>query len=178
MNALISSFKDFATNPFGAMLIAILTAACWDLVKLLWSRWFTLEGGLLKKIAKLKVTLERFENGTFIVDMLHGALFVIILSAFAVILAMFQVTMKTGALDVPNIWINIAFVLFVVVFLGINYILGIYRNYFVSICYTSDRIHYLHKQIAKIPKSERNEWIVALNQIVEKAEQLKLLGKK
>ncbi|MBY3038908.1 hypothetical protein [Rhizobium laguerreae] len=175
MNALTSTVKDFATNPFGAILIAISTAACWDLMKFLWARWFTLEKGILKKIANLQIALDRYENGTFIVDMLHGAIFVIILSAFAVILSTFQVAVRTG--EIPEVYSRFIFVFVLVNFLAIYYILLNFRNYFYSLCYTTYTIKSLHKRIARIPESQRDEWTAVLNKITEKADQLKLLDK-
>ncbi|MGZ2448318.1 hypothetical protein ACVIRO_001072 [Rhizobium ruizarguesonis] len=174
------SLKDFLTSPFGAVLLALVTNALYDFSKIIFLKTFNAESSVKESTRSLKGILARFDNGSFIVDLLYAVGFIITFSGLSIMIAYAQTILNKAVENHPGEYQYLfqkyfCFGLLVITFTLIMYNLARVRRYWYAICHTGITLNKITKNISKIPAQDRGELNRDLHDVVELAERLKLL---
>ncbi|MBY5404615.1 hypothetical protein [Rhizobium leguminosarum] len=144
-------------NPIGVLLVAVVSAAVWDLIKKLYAYWFDLRKSLASQINFMVTALNRFENGSFILRLFAHAvgMFGSAMMMFVSNLGMVGASMRKDVEDwtVPYY----SGLLLVITFLGALGCLDILRTVFRQIniiCFPAETTTKLALRVRKLPDAE------------------------
>ncbi|MGO8087625.1 hypothetical protein AB9E29_10895 [Rhizobium leguminosarum] len=164
-------------NPIGVLLVAVVSAAVWDLIKKLYAYWFDLRKSLTSQINFMVTALNRFENGSFILRLFAHAvgMFGSAMVMFVSNLGMVGASMRKDVEDwtVPYY----SGLLLVITFLGALGCLDILRTVFRQIniiCFPAETTTKLALRVRKLPDAEAAPLLERLQRAYEQADALGL----
>jgi len=176
--------RDFLlANPLGVLVLAVCSAAVWDLVKFGYSIIFNLKSRVEKEISFISKALDQFKSGSFILELMWVGIRLVVSSSM-----LLAVLITLGAMRTPNTtdafpelpqfpksWVfpTLAFIAFTFLLAGNSAYLTL-RNWYFTICRPATSIDRLLRRIGKLAPAERAALEPVINDLVTKMDELGL----
>lgn len=176
----MQSIKEFLiANPLGVALLAIVSAAVWDVAKKSYGYMFDLRRSVAKEVKFIAYAISRFENGSFIIAVTHDAmrlflsgLFMLGMNIMVVVVYLAKEEATNSIFYVISTW-SIAAMFFLSMLTLIHSMVRLVEWHWI-ICYPEATIFKVSKKIARLSAEEADPLFEILKGVLEKVDALKL----
>ncbi|MBX5020398.1 hypothetical protein [Rhizobium lentis] len=166
------------SNPFGVLLLGILSAGAWELMKLSYGYYFDLRKKLGQRLDVINVSFGQFENGSFIIHLaMHGL--AIFLAALLLLICTFTIALdnriqETSPSKIGEI-ISIAGIFLASYSIG-SYTISLF-SFYRATCLPTKVLDNIYRRSRKLPDEVRDKFDERIKSARQKASELGLLRK-